>query len=107
MAKPVASARGSFVKGQRPGALRRAPGAVADVLHVEIQFGNRAAECVAVHAQLARRLALIALVFLQHRKYEAFLELPNRLGVEYPALVHLCYQGFQLVFHSASLLTFA
>jgi len=72
-------------------------------LYVEVKFGDGTAESVAVHTQLACGLALVALIFLQHRKDEALLEFANCLRVEDSAFVHLQYQGFQLVFHSASL----
>ena len=77
---------------------------MAQYLHVEFQFRYSAAESVAVHAQLARGLTLVALVFLQHGEDESLFELADRFRVENPALVHLQYQGFQLIFHSASLL---
>jgi len=75
-------------------------------LHVELQLGDSAAKSVTVHAQLARGFTLVALVLLQHSKDESLLEFADRFRVENPALVHLQYQGFQLIFHSASLLTF-
>ena len=77
---------------------------MAHDLYVETQLGDGAAESVAVHAQLACGLTLVALVFLQHGKDESLLELADRFRIENSALVHLQYQGFQLVFHSASLL---
>jgi len=75
-------------------------------LHVKLEFGDGAAESVAVHAQLACGLTLVALIFLQYGKDESLLELADRFRVENPAFVHLQYQGFQLIFHSASLLAF-
>ena len=76
---------------------------MAQDLYVELQLRDGAAEGVAVHAQLPRRLTLISLVFLQNCKDEPLLKLANRLRIEDPTLMHLKYQGFQLIFHSASL----
>ena len=73
---------------------------------VEIQFGDGAAEGVAVHSELACCLTLVAFVLLQNREDETFLEFANGFGIENSAFVHLENQGFQLVFHNASLYHF-
>jgi hypothetical protein len=95
-----------LVEAQWTGAPGRPSRAVAQDFYVEFQLGNSAAERIAVHAQLACGLTLVTLVFLQHGKDESLLELADSFRIKYPALVHLQYQGFQLVFHSASLFTF-
>jgi len=59
-----------------------------------------------VHAQLAGRLTLVALVLLQNGEDESFLKFADGFGIENSAFVHLENQGFQLVFHSASLCVF-
>ena len=84
-------------------AARRAPRAAAQSLDVELQLGDGAAESIAVHAQLAGGLALVALIFLQHGQDESLLEFANCFGIQNAALVHLHDQGFQLIFHNASL----
>jgi len=73
---------------------------------VEIQFGDGAAEGVAVHSELACCLTLVAFVLLQNREDETFLEFANGFGIENSTFVHLENQGFQLVFHNASLYHF-
>jgi hypothetical protein len=56
---------------------------------VNLELVDRAAESVAVHAQLARGAALVALVFLEHGEDEAFLELTHTLCIKDVAFVHL------------------
>src|SRR5208282_351899 len=68
---------------------------------IESQGGNGAAERVSVHAQLASRLALVAIVLPQHRSDEGFPELPHSFGVENPALVHLVYKCVEFASHDA------
>ncbi len=71
--------------------------------YIEFQFSDRAAKGVAVHAELARGLALIPIVLLQNGDNKSFLELPDGFRVQDAAFVHLQYQSFKLVLHSASL----
>src|ERR1700722_483209 len=52
-----------------------------------------------MHPQLTGRAALVATVFLQHRKDEPLLEFPNRLGVQNIAFVHLQDECFELISH--------
>jgi hypothetical protein len=56
-----------------------------------------------MHAQLARRPALIPFVFLKNSKNKTLLEFANRLGVQNIALVHLRDECFELVSHGISL----
>jgi len=53
-----------------------------------------------VHTQFSRRLTLIAIVFAQHRSNEGFPELPKRLAVKNPALVHPAYKCIDLAAHA-------
>ena len=50
-----------------------------------------------MHPQLARRAALVSVVFLQHGEDEPLLELPYRLGVQNIAFVHLQDECFELI----------
>jgi hypothetical protein len=76
---------------------------VAELADIDFEFGDGAAERVAVHAQFARGAALVALVFLKHGQDEAFLELTHTLVIEDVAFVHLQDERFQLISHVASL----
>src|SRR5271165_1020902 len=100
------SASSALVVGRETGAAWRATRTGPQHSYVKIQFRNGAAERVTVHAQLPGRLTLIALVFLQHGHNESLLKFADGFRVENSALVHLQNQGFQLVFHSASLYEF-
>src|ERR1035438_10406375 len=60
----------------RVGAARRPARTVTQAFGVQLKFGDGAAQGVAVHTQLARSLALVALAFLQHRAEE------RRVGIE-------------------------
>lgn len=82
-------------QGARPFAHRRAPQAIADLRGAHVQFGQRAAQRVAVHAKLFGRLALVALVAGQNFKNVAPLELPDRLRVRDSSTVHLRDQAVQ------------
>ncbi len=86
-------------------AARRTARAAAQSFGVELEFGDGAAESIAVHAQLAGRLALVALAVLQHGENELLLEFADGFGISDAALVHLHDQSFQLIFHDASLFT--
>ena len=88
--------RGSYTTGRTTCSRPKRP-------HVEIQFRNRPAQCITVHAQLPCRLTLIALVLLKHGQNELLLELAYCFRIKNAALMHLKYECFQLVFHSASL----
>ena len=52
--------------GRVVGAAGRTAGAAAQALGVELQFGDGAAESIAMHSKLACGLALVSLVLLQH-----------------------------------------
>src|SRR5271165_5335343 len=94
---------GLLLHGDGVSAARRATRAAAQFSDVEPELGDGAAESVAMHAQLARGLALVSLAVLQHGKNELLLEFANGFGVGDTTFVHLHDQSFQLVFHSASL----
>src|SRR5277367_1976829 len=68
----------------------------ANLCRIKLQLGNGAAERVAVHAQLAGRLALVAPVPRQHLQNEALLELTHPFGIGDAARLHVCYQTIQL-----------
>ena len=76
---------------------------VAKSLGVELEFGDRAAESVAVHTELASSLALISVAVLQDRKDKFLFEFADGFGVGDTASVHLHHKSFQLIFHDASL----
>ena len=90
----------------RVGAARRPARTVTQAFGVQLKFGDGAAQGVAVHTQLARSLALVALAFLQHRENESLLEFTHAFGIGYAVFVHLQDQSFQLIFHKASLFCF-
>lgn len=77
--------------------------AIAKSLGIELEFGDGAAESVAVHAELTGRLALISVAVLQNGKNEFLLEFAHGFGISDTAAVHLHHKGFQLIFHDASL----
>src|SRR5580704_419226 len=68
----------------------RAAHAVANLRGVHIEFGEGAAQGVAVHAEFFGGLALVALVLSKHFKDVALLELTNGLRVGNAGTVHLC-----------------
>ena len=77
--------------------------AVTQCAYVKLQFGYGAAERVAMHAELAGGLALVAVILLEHGEDEPFFEFAYRLGVEDSALVHLQDECFQLILHDVPL----
>ncbi len=81
----------------------RATSPIAEAFGVEFELRDRAAQSVAVHAKLARGLALITIAVLQDRKNEFLLEFANGFGVSDAASIHLYDKCFQLIFHDASL----
>ena len=66
---------------------------------INLQLLHGPAQRVPVHAQLPRRLALIAPVFFEHGHNKALFKLANRLRIEDVAFVHLKNECFQLIFH--------
>ena len=85
------------------GAARRTAPSVPQGLGVELEFGNGAAEGVAVHAKLAGSFALVSVAVLQDRENELLLEFADGFGIGNTASVHVHNQSFQLIFHDASL----
>jgi hypothetical protein len=71
--------------------------------YVDLQFGNGAAESVAMHPQLTGGPALVSIVFLQHGEDEALFEFAYRLGVQNIAFVHLQDECFELISHGIPL----
>ena len=96
-------ADGFFLESNRAGTAWGTLHAVAQLANIDFQFGEGAAESVAVHAQLARGAALVAFVFLKHGQDKALFKLTNGLGVQNIAFVHLHDERFELIFHSLSL----
>src|ERR1039458_5093109 len=88
------------------GAAWRPARTVAQALGIQLQLGDGTAKGVAVHAQLARGLALVSLAVLQHRENESLLEFTHAFGIGDAVFVHLQDQSFQLIFHNASLFRF-
>jgi len=76
-----ASAEGLLVVGRRTGAAGRPFGSGPQLSYVDLQIGNCSTEGVAMHAELASRTALVALIFLEHGHDEPLLKLAHRLGV--------------------------
>lgn len=83
------SAYSSLVISEQSGAARRTPRAMAQHPYVEVEFSNGTAEGVAVHAQLAGRLTLVAVVLLQYGEDESLLKLADRFRIQNSALMHL------------------
>ena len=52
-----------------------------NAFHVQLEFRNRAAQGIPVHAELARGLALVPVVFLENRDDESFLEFTDGFGI--------------------------
>ena len=67
---------------------------------------NCAAQSIAMHAQLTRGLALIAMVALQDVQYEPLLKFAYCLRIQNATFVHLSNESFELVLHNASLSSF-
>ena len=74
-----------------PLAHHRPAHAVADLGSVHIQLREGAAQRVAMHAELGRGLALIALVMGKDFEDVALLELPDRIRIGNAGTVHLRY----------------
>src|SRR6266576_1925216 len=85
--------------GNGAGAAGRTLNAIAQLADVDLQLGDGAAECIAVHAQFTGGPALVPPVFLKNGQDEALLEFPYAFGVEDVAAVHLKDKCFQLIFH--------
>jgi hypothetical protein len=87
-------ANGFFLQSDGTSAAWRATGSVAEEANVDFEFGESAAEGVAVHAEFAGGAALVAFVFLENRQDEALFEFADSLGIKDVALVHLHDEGF-------------
>src|SRR5579862_2955501 len=79
------------------GAARGTFDAVAELADVNLQFGDRTAEGVAVHAQFASGAALVALVFLQDGQDETLLKFTHAFGIKNVAAIHLQDKCFELI----------
>jgi len=89
-----ALADGFFLQGDGASAARRPTRSVAEEANVDFEFGESAAEGVAVHAEFAGGPALVAFVFLENGQDEALFEFADGFGVKDIALVHLHDEGF-------------
>ena len=93
-ARLTTSADHFLFERERAGAARWALYAVPKLADIDLQFGDGAAQSVAVHAQFARCAALVALVFLEHGENETLLELADAFRIKNVAAVHLQDKGF-------------
>jgi hypothetical protein len=80
-------------------ALRQTARTGAQSPDIQFQGRGRAGERIAVHTQLLRCLALIAVIFPEHSSNEPLPELSNGFGVENATFVHPAYECVHLVFH--------
>src|SRR6516164_9648271 len=99
MLPPSESAYESFLQGKGPFAAHRAAPGVAELAHIEFEFGQSAAESVAVHSQLSGCLALVSFVLLQYVYQETLFEFAHGFRVENAAVVHLRHECLKLVLH--------
>jgi len=76
-------------------------------MQVNLEFRQGTAQRVAVHSQLARGAALVALVFIEHCKNEALLKLAHGLGIKNIAAMHLQDERLKLVFQRYTFLSLA
>lgn len=83
----------------RSSAARWPTTAIPQGANIKLQFRYCATESVSVHAELARGLALVAIVFLKNGEDEALLELSYGFRIKNPTVVHLQDEGFQLILH--------
>jgi hypothetical protein len=98
-ARILGLSREFFLERRGASASRRTLPPIAEFADINLEFADRAAQCVAMHAKLTSGAALIALVLFEDRSDETLLEFPDRLRIENIAPVHLLYERFQLVFH--------
>lgn len=70
-----------------------------DLHWIQLQLGHDAAQCVAVHAQLSRSLALVAFVVAQHFLNVSSAKLADSLLVGDATGVHLYDKIIQFAFH--------
>src|SRR5215467_8004960 len=59
-------------------AAHRTSGAIAELPNIKLEFGDSAAQGIAVHTQFACGFALVAFVLLKNVHNEALLEFTNR-----------------------------
>lgn len=81
------------------GAAGRPFGSCAERPDIDLELLHGSAEGVAVHAQLAGGLALVAAILLEHGHNETLFEFTNGFRIKDVAFVHLQDECFQLVFH--------
>ncbi len=87
------------VEDRRTGAAWRPFGTRAERPDINLKFLHGAAQGVAVHAQFAGGLALVAAILLEHGHNETLFEFTNGFRIKDVAFVHLQDECFQLVFH--------
>ena len=79
--------------------MRRTLEPMTNLHGIDIQFGNGAAERVAMHAQFFCCLTLIALVVRKYCKKVTALEFTHRFSIRNTASMHRCHKDFQFAFH--------
>jgi len=82
-----------FVERPRAGAARRTASALAEFADVDLQFINRAAQGVAVHAELPGGAALVAFILFEDGCNKTALKLTYRFGIENVAAVHVLHES--------------
>src|ERR1700740_3494813 len=80
-------------------AARRALESIAYLYGINIEFGDYAAECIAVHAKLFGSLTLVSLVVCQYGEQITALEFAHSFSIGDSARMHCCHKGFQFAFH--------
>ena len=91
--------RGFLFHESWPGTAWRALSAIPELSHIDFELRDGATESISVHPEFTSGAALVASVFLEDGQYKALLEFTYRLGIKNVALVHLHYEGFELIFH--------
>ena len=66
---------------------------------IYLQIGNGSAQCIAMHSELVRRLALISFFLLQDHQHECLLELTEGVIESYASAVHLFHNTLKLSLH--------
>ena len=79
----------------------RSAHSLADLHGVEAEFGERAAERVAVHVQLFGSFALVAAVVCEHLKDVPLFKLADSIGVGDTLRVHLEDEIVEIAFQCA------
>ena len=67
---------------------------------IYLQIGDGSAQCIAMHSEFVRCLALISFLLLQDHQHECFLELTEGLIESYAGAVHLFHNTLELSLHN-------